>query len=122
MLFRFSRRAEADLRNVAAFIAEDHPTQAVLFVKELRGHCLRLTAFPEAAPLRPELGRGVRLSVFGKYLILYVVHGEFIEVRRIVHGARQPVAAPRAAPAAGCRRRRVRTSDRLGAGSGPPQL
>jgi hypothetical protein len=29
-----------------------------------------LVAFPEARPLRPDLGDGVRLRVFGNYVVL----------------------------------------------------
>jgi plasmid stabilization system protein ParE len=56
--------------------------------RELRQHCQHLLNFPEAAALRPELGVGVRLSVFGNYLTLYVVHPELLEIRRVAHGAR----------------------------------
>jgi toxin ParE1/3/4 len=57
-------------------------------VQELREHCRGLVAFPEARRLRPELGQGVRLSVFGSYVVLYVAHQDVLEIRRVVHGAR----------------------------------
>jgi toxin ParE1/3/4 len=88
MELRFSRRAETDLEDIADFIARDNPARAISYVRELREHCRRLLAFPKAAPLRPELGEGVRLSVFGRYVILYLVHREILEIRRVVHGAR----------------------------------
>jgi toxin ParE1/3/4 len=43
---------------------------------------------PEARRLRPELGEGVRLSVFSNYVVLYVLHEDVLEIRRVVHGAR----------------------------------
>jgi toxin ParE1/3/4 len=88
MRFRFSRRAEADLKEIAAYIARDNPARAVRFVQQLREHCRGLVAFPEARRLRPELGEGVRLSVFGNYVVLYVVHEDILEIRRVAHGAR----------------------------------
>jgi toxin ParE1/3/4 len=88
MRFRFSRRAEADLDEITAYIARDNPARAVTYVIELREHCRELVAFPEARRLRPELGEGVRLSVFGNYVVLYVVHPDLLEIRRVVHGAR----------------------------------
>lgn len=88
MRFRFSRRAEADLEEITAYIARDNPARAVTYVRELRDHCRGLVAFPEARPLRPELGEGIRLSVFGNYVVLYVVHADLLEIRRVVHGAR----------------------------------
>jgi toxin ParE1/3/4 len=88
MRFRFSRRAEADLEEIAAYIARDNPARAVSFVDELRRHCRNLLTLPLAAPLREELGAGVRLSVAGRYLVLYVVHADTLEIPRVVHGTR----------------------------------
>ena len=88
MRLRFSRRAQRDLEDIADYIAQSNPVRAVSYVRELREHCRRLLAFPESAPRRPELGAGVRMSIFGNYMILYVVERDFLEVRRVVHGAR----------------------------------
>jgi toxin ParE1/3/4 len=88
MRFRFSRRAEADLDEITAYIARDNPDRAVSYIGELREHCRGLVAFPEARRLLPELGEGVRLSVFGNYVVLYVLHPDLLEIRRVVHGAR----------------------------------
>ena len=88
MQFRFSRQAEGDLKEITAYIARDNPARAVTFVQQLREHCRGLIVFPEARRLRPELGEGVRLSVFGNYVVLYVAHEDILEIRRVVHGAR----------------------------------
>jgi toxin ParE1/3/4 len=88
MRLRFSRRAEADLAEITAYIAQGNPARAVTFVRELRAHCQGLLTFPAARPSRPELGEGVRLSVFGNYVVLYVLHQDILEIRRVVHGAR----------------------------------
>jgi toxin ParE1/3/4 len=85
--FRFSRRAEADLGRIAEFIARENPERAVSFLGELRLRCRKLVAFPESAPLRPQLGAGVRMQAYRNYLILYVVHADVLEIRRVVHGA-----------------------------------
>lgn len=87
MRFRFSRRAEADVEEIGNFIAEDHPARAVTFIRELRARCRQLTGFPQAAPQRPEYGEGVRMAIFGHYRILYVVHDDLLEIRRVMHGA-----------------------------------
>ena len=86
--FRFSRRARADIEEIGDFIARENPARAAAFIAGLRTHCRGLVDFPEAAPLRPEIGEGVRLAVHGRYLILYVVHPDLVEIRRVVHGAR----------------------------------
>ena len=48
MQLRFSRRAEADLEEITAYIARDNPARAVTYVRELREHCRGLLTFPEA--------------------------------------------------------------------------
>jgi toxin ParE1/3/4 len=88
MRFRFSHRAETDIEEIGDYIAEDNPERAVTFTEELRVRCRKLARFPEAAPARPDYGDGVRVAVFGRYLILYVVHPDVLEIRRVVHGAR----------------------------------
>jgi hypothetical protein len=39
-------------------------------------------------PVAPRVGEGVRLSVFGNYVVLHVVHPDLLEIRRVVYGAR----------------------------------
>lgn len=43
---------------------------------------------PRAAPLRPELGEGVRMVVFGDYLIFYRESRSRVIIERVLHGAR----------------------------------
>ena len=88
MRFRFTLRAETDLEEIATYIARDNPSRAVSFIRDLRQHCRNLLTFPQAHRIRSELGAGVRLSAFGSYAILYVVHTDLLEIRRVVHGAR----------------------------------
>jgi toxin ParE1/3/4 len=88
MRLHVSRQAERDLEEIGDFIALDNPSRALTFVEELRGRCDGLTDFPESHPVRPEFGHGVRLAVHGKYLILYAVRSDVLEVLRVIHGAR----------------------------------
>jgi toxin ParE1/3/4 len=83
-----TRRAELDLEEIGDYIARDNPRRSVTFIDEILEHCTKLSRFPEAAPLRPAFGEGVRVSVFRRYLILYVVRDDLLEIRRVVHGAR----------------------------------
>lgn len=84
----FDRRAEFDLEEIGDYISADNPARAVSFVREIREHCERLIRFPEASPRRPEYGLDVRMSVFRRYLVFYVVDGDVLRIRRVVHGAR----------------------------------
>lgn len=80
--------AERDLSEIAAYIARHNPVRAVTFVEELREEFLRIAHRPEAYRLRPEIGVGARSAVFGQYLILFRVKGDIVQIRRILHGAR----------------------------------
>jgi toxin ParE1/3/4 len=88
----FSGRAEDDLEEIGDYIAQGNPSHAVTFIREMRDHCRHLIEFPNAARLRPEFGDGVRRSIFGRYLIFYVLHEDVLEIRRVVHGARNLTA------------------------------
>jgi toxin ParE1/3/4 len=84
----FTERAEADLVEIALYIAADSPKTALRFIDELRRHCHQLTEHPARNPLREEYGRGVRVALHGRYLIFYVAHEHEIVIERILHGAR----------------------------------
>ena len=84
----FSPLAEFDLEEIGDYIARDNPTRAVSFIREIREQCIKITAMPQAAPLRPEIGEGIRMAPFGHYLIFYSVGVESIRIERVLHGAR----------------------------------
>ena len=95
MNLRFSRKAAADLEDIGDFIAQDDPLRAASrepraasFVAELQGNCQKLLDNPDAYPTRPELGRGMRASAHGKYLIFFKSVGNDLLIVRILHGAR----------------------------------
>jgi toxin ParE1/3/4 len=84
----FSPLAEDDLSRIEDYVGRDSPERALSFIARLRGRCAKIAAFPEAAPLRPEVGEGIRMVPFGRYLIFYKADGRDILIVRIVHGAR----------------------------------
>jgi toxin ParE1/3/4 len=85
----FTPLAEADLETIGDYIARDNPRRALSFIRELRQRCARIAEMPRAALLRPELGAGVRVVTFGRYLICYSERGDGqVVIERIVHGAR----------------------------------
>jgi toxin ParE1/3/4 len=84
----FSRLAEADLEAIGDYIANDNPRRALSFVRDLRERCRAMVQHPRAAPLRPELGRGVRMVAFGEYLIFYRYSKRMVIIERILRGAR----------------------------------
>lgn len=85
----FTKLAEADLAEIALYIAADGPKAALRFVDELRTRCRLLTEFPARNPLREQYGAGVRIAVHGRYLIFYAAADDHtVVIERILHGSR----------------------------------
>jgi len=84
----FSPRAVRDLEEIGDYIARDNPLRAVTFIQEIRDCCARIVENPQAAPLRSELGEGIRMAVFERYLIFYRQMDDALLIVRILHGAR----------------------------------
>ncbi|MCK9395897.1 MAG: type II toxin-antitoxin system RelE/ParE family toxin [Methylobacter sp.] len=84
----FSTFAELDLEEIADYIARGNPRRALSFIGEIRERCRNIAMFPEAAPLRNELGAGIRVVPFGRYLIFYTVYPDLVRIERILSGSR----------------------------------
>jgi len=80
--------AEADLEEITDYIAADNPGRAVSFALELRARALALGDMPRAAQSRPDLGRGLRAAVHDRYLIVFRLRRDRVEILRIIHSAR----------------------------------
>lgn len=88
--FRLTRTAEADLEEIASYIAADNPQRARSFVAALRDSCARLADQPRIGRERPELGSLVRsIVVFRHYVLFYRLDtdGDAVIIR-VLHGAR----------------------------------
>ena len=88
MICIFSALAESDLEEIADYIARDNPRRALSFIGEIREHCHNAVTFPEAAPLRKELGAGIRVIPFGRYLIFYTIYHNTVRIERILSASR----------------------------------
>jgi toxin ParE1/3/4 len=84
----FSPAAEADLMDIATFVAQDNPKRALTFVDELEGKCNALGGAPGIGTSRPELGEGICMLPHGRYLIFYRAVNKGLRIERIMHGAR----------------------------------
>lgn len=90
----WSPEAEIDLDQVGDYIAMGNPTRAATFVREIITAGEAIGDMPRAFALVPRLEhRGIRHRVHGRYLILYRVEGEEVEILRVTHGARDYVRA-----------------------------
>ncbi len=92
-----TRSAQSDLEQIGDYIAQDNPTRALSFVRELRTAALTLADTPRAFPIVPRYeGYGIRRRSFGNYLVFYRVEADQMVILRILHGARdyEPVIFP----------------------------
>ncbi|WP_417484736.1 type II toxin-antitoxin system RelE/ParE family toxin [Maricaulis salignorans] len=89
MKVEFAPLAQADLREIAGFIALDNPARADTFIDEIIDRCLALADFPEAAPQRDDIGPGIRALSFKQYLILYRAAQSKVRIERVQHGNRK---------------------------------
>ena len=80
--------ADHDLDGIFDWIVQDDPDAAERHVRRLVGVALSLSDFPGRGPLRPEIGEGVRSLNVGRYLVLYRIEGDVVEIVRFIHGAR----------------------------------
>ena len=89
---RYLSTAENDLVDIFNYIMMDNPSAAVSMLENFN-HSISQLAF------NPELGvvskdnrlkkMGYRILIIGKYLVFYVVKANTVQIRRIIHGARQ---------------------------------
>ena len=84
----FSPAAEADLIDIALYIAQDNPARAATFTEALQAACLKLGDGPGIGRARPELGDGIRMLPSGNYLVFYRVQRVSVRIERILHRAR----------------------------------
>lgn len=80
--------AEADLEEIADYIARDNPVRALSFVRELFERCLDIAEMPAAWPIVPRYEHhGIRRCVHGRYLIFYRVSKDRITILHVLNGA-----------------------------------
>lgn len=84
-----TKRADEDLTNIWAYIAADSPSNAdrVLDAIELRWQ--HLARHPYLGRARDDIAPSIRHLVVGRYLTLYRVMPEGVEIIRVLHGRRK---------------------------------
>ena len=86
---RRTARAEDDLVDIWLYVAQDNPDAADRVLEDLDRRCALLAGNPHMGRARPDIAQDVRCFPVGKYLILYRLLPDGIDVVRVVHGARQ---------------------------------
>ena len=86
--FRLASQAQLDLDDIWLFIAEDSPDAADHFHDLLLSKFLLLAQQPMIGRVRDELSPNLRGFAVGNYVIFYRDTPDYIEIVRVLHGAR----------------------------------
>jgi toxin ParE1/3/4 len=85
----FAPDADADLIEIAEYIARDKPQAARDWLNRIRAACDTLATQPDVGESRPSLGIAQCRSIsVGNYVIFFRAVSNGIEVARIIHGSR----------------------------------
>lgn len=84
----FRPEAEADLADIYDHIADDSPARAEKFVALLRERCGALRQHPRMGRTRDELRPGLRSLLIERYVVIYHVIEDAVEIVAVVHGSR----------------------------------
>lgn len=86
---RWTPQAAEDLDAAAAYIAQDSPHYASLFVLQIINAVERLDRFPQSGRIVPESdNREIREILHGNYRIVYRLKYEIVEILTVYHGSR----------------------------------
>jgi addiction module RelE/StbE family toxin len=88
---RYLPAAEEDLQDIFDYIVRDNPSAAASMLDRFDNAISRLADNPHlgVAPKDDRLRKlGYRMLVIGDYLVFYVIKSKTVQVRRIIHGAR----------------------------------
>ena len=86
---RRTAQAEEDLIELWLYIAQDNPGAADRLLDEIEDKFSLLAANPQLGPARPAIAADCRYFPVGRYLILYRLIPDGIEVIRVVQGSRR---------------------------------
>lgn len=89
---RYLSTAENDIEDIFDYIYQDNPSAAQCLLEKFDKTIFKLASHPYLGiiPNDIRLKRlGYRMLIIDNYLVFYVIKKTTIQIRRIVHGARQ---------------------------------
>ncbi len=86
---RRTAQAEEDLVDLWLHIAQDNPGAADRLLDDIEDKCSLLATNPQLGAARPDIAADCRYVPMGRYLILYRLIPDGIEVVRVVQGFRR---------------------------------
>jgi toxin ParE1/3/4 len=93
VIVNFGTRSKRELDAIWAYVAHEDIDAADRLIDRIYAASRRLADFPESGPARPDIAVGVRSLTVGNYLLLYRVGRDAVDVVRVIHGARDTLAA-----------------------------
>jgi len=88
LAIRRSQKARSDLTEIWLYIAERNPAAADRVLDEIERVYRLLATRPRIGRERPEIKAGIRSLGVMSWIIFYRIEEEFIEIVRVLHGAR----------------------------------
>jgi toxin ParE1/3/4 len=85
---RYSRQAREDILSIWQHIAASDPQTADRILDRIEERCEQLGKFPRLGPSRPEITGGARALVIDRWLAIYRISADGVQIVRIVDGAR----------------------------------
>lgn len=85
-------KAENDMKEIFNYITADSIQNANMILDKFEKAFEQLESFPLSGPEVKDkilLAKGYRMVVVEKYLIMYCVVSDTVQIRRIIHGAAQ---------------------------------
>lgn len=82
-------RADEDMIEIWLFVARDSPAAADRLLDAIESRFRQLAEHPLSGPARGDIAPGLRHLVTGRYLTLYRVQDDAIEIVRVLHGRRR---------------------------------
>lgn len=83
---RYSDASKEDIKEIARYIARDKPKAAREWAAKLREKCQKLAENPAVGDDRADLGKGIRSSYVGSYIVFFRQHEEILEIVRMRRG------------------------------------
>lgn len=80
--------ARTDLLEIWAYIGADSPEAADRVIRDIETKFRMLAERPAAGRARPDLSRDARSFPAGRYVVIYRVIGDAVQILRVVSGRR----------------------------------
>ena len=90
MKIKIYESAAADMEEIFAYIHERSPQNARKVIDRFFEKILLLSEYPQSGVVPKDRGltaRGYRMLISDDYLIFYLVAGDIVQIRRVLHGA-----------------------------------